>query len=284
MDWFTNMFAPITERTNISPTVNGYYQRFLRYNFNPPLYNFTGGSEYNHGWNFFQNNNWSGSVFEFKGQGNNSLRYDSNNTPQQTYNFTGTGKIEDLSKPHTTGKEGTTIPIDFTGANVNSSAATDRDFAKSIALNAEKYLDYNENDGSFRKFSDSTEWCADFVTYVVKEAYTKQGKQIPAGFGSWRCENLKQWAIDNNKFLSTAGKPNQKELIKTQVKPGDIVIMREFVNGEQASHTGIVRYVDKETGNYQTIEGNVTENGNDKVVRMNHRFNDPEVSGFIQLT
>jgi hypothetical protein len=278
MNWFTNMFAPITERTNISPTVNGYYQRFMRY-YNPPLYNFTGKSTQNHGWNYFQNNNWPGSVFEFKGTGNNS--YYSGYNPTQVYYFTGKGRIQNAAAPQITSTEGISTKSKAAAASkpAESPATANKEFAKSIALNAEKYLGYNENDGSFRIFSDSTEWCADFVTYVVKEAYKNQGKAVPSGFGSWRCENLKRWAISNNNFLYTAGKPNQQELIKTQVKPGDIVIMRE--NG--ASHTGIVRYVDPETGNYQTIEGNVTENGVDKVIRIDHKYNDPNVSGFIQL-
>lgn len=284
MDWFTNMFAPITERTNISPTVNGYYQSVLRYTYSPPLYNFTGGSTHNHGWNFFQNNNWYGSVFEFKGPGSNLSYEENSNTTQNIYNFTGKGKMRDITASQPTDTEGTTNTNLKAGAKSGPAAVSDKDFAKSIALNAEKYLGYNENDGSFRRFSNSSEWCADFVTYVVKETYKNQGKPVPAGFGSWRCENLKQWAIDNDKFLFTAGKPNQRELIKNRVKPGDIVIMREMVGGKLASHTGIVRYVDKETGNYQTIEGNVTENSNDKVIRMNHKYNDPEVSGFIQLT
>ena len=156
----------------------------------------------------------------------------------------------------------------------------DSKFAKSIVDNAENYIGYNEKDGSFRKFSNSTEWCADFVTYVVKEAYQKSGRTLPAGFGSWRCENLKQWAISNNKFLQTAGKEDKASVIAQQVKPGDILILRE--NG--ASHTGIVKTINKSTGEFTTIEGNVTnKNGIDSVVRNNYNPNDPEISGFIQL-
>jgi hypothetical protein len=99
----------------------------------------------------------------------------------------------------------TTSPNSSTQAPTQGtvSNADAKKFAKSIAQNAENYIGYNENDGSYRKFSNSKEWCADFVTYVVKESYAKQGKVPPAGFGSWRCENLKQWAINNNHATST---------------------------------------------------------------------------------
>ena len=65
MDWFTNMFTPINERTDISPLVYAYRYRNAGCMYTPPLYNFTGGSTYNNGWNYFQNNNWRGSIFGF---------------------------------------------------------------------------------------------------------------------------------------------------------------------------------------------------------------------------
>ena len=158
--------------------------------------------------------------------------------------------------------------------------AEDIKFAKSIADNAENYIGYNEKDGTFRKFSTSPEWCADFVTYVVKESYAKQGKTVPSGFGSWRCENLKQWAIKNNKFLQTARQNNKAQIIAQNVKPGDILILRE--NG--ASHTGIVKSVNSKTGEFTTIEGNLkTASGIDCVERNNYSPYDNEISGFIQL-
>jgi hypothetical protein len=56
--------------------------------------------------------------------------------------------------------------------------------------------------------------------------------------------------------------------------------MRE--NG--ASHTGIVKSVDRKTGDYVTIEGNVkTQKGIDMVVSVNHSPYESDVSGFIQL-
>ena len=166
------------------------------------------------------------------------------------------------------------------GSQGAGSSNEDKKFAKSIAQNAENYIGYNENDGSYRKFSNSKEWCADFVTYVVKESYAKQGKVPPAGFGSWRCENLKQWAINNNKFLQTAGKLNKAQLISQYVKPGDILILRE--NG--ASHTGIVKAVNTKTGAFSTIEGNVeVKNGSDCVTTNTYSPYDKEISGFIQL-
>jgi hypothetical protein len=102
-----------------------------------------------------------------------------------------------------------------------------------------------------------------------------------------------QWGIKNGKFLKTAKKADRTELIKTKVKPGDVVIMREFLplkpgqkTPEQASHTGIVVDVNRETGEYTTIEGNVSSDRDsyDKVREISHNPDDPRVSGFIQLS
>ena len=56
---------------------------------------------------------------------------------------------------------------------------------------ARKYLGCSEYDGSHLKFCNNPtcriedpldeEWCTDFVTYVVKEAYQNKGQTPPAG-------------------------------------------------------------------------------------------------------
>lgn len=156
--------------------------------------------------------------------------------------------------------------------------------------NAKKYLGYNETDGSSKKFSESGEWCADFVAYVVKESYEQRGQKAPAGLiemkpgrNNRRVEDMKQWAIDNNKFLRTSDKKNKAKVIAENVKSGDILILRE--NG--ASHIGFVTKVN-EDGTFETIEGNRTiqkEDGTnfDRVARARYSPDYSEISGFIQL-
>lgn len=287
MDWFNNMFAPINWRTNINDTLAAYNNHIYTLaamsvaNYTAFVQNYSGFNTNPFGINYIQTPN---SIFNFNnlnGNYQNFFPYFGNyyQAPSSIY--------PEYSTPKTNKTEIKQVDINKIENNeklktnkVTKPEISNREFAQSIADTAQKYIGYNEADGSYRKFTNSTEWCADFVTYVVKEAYKKQGKQVPEGFGSWRCENLKQWAINKNKFLFTANKSNQQNIIKTKVKPGDIVIMRE--NG--ASHTGIVKSVDPRTGDYKTIEGNLSSRkGSDKVAEVTHKYDDPEVSGFIQL-
>ena len=144
-----------------------------------------------------------------------------------------------------------------------------------IMKNAKKYLGYNEADGSSKKFSDSGEWCADFVTYVVKETYKEKGLNPPEGFGNHRVEMLKQWGIENDKYLSLCDNGNKADTIAKKVNIGDIMVLRE--NG--ASHTGIVSKIYSD-GSFETIEGNRY----DKVAIGKYKANDPDLSGFVQLS
>lgn len=152
-----------------------------------------------------------------------------------------------------------------------------------MVKNAMKYRHLNEADGSWRKISNSKEWCADFIYYVVDETYKQQGKPVPKGLEkelpigkeNHRVEELKQWGIDNNKYFQTANKKNKGKLIAENVKAGDILILRE----DGASHTGFVTKVYPD-GVFETIEGN----RNDKVCRVRYSPNYHEISGFVQLT
>jgi len=150
-----------------------------------------------------------------------------------------------------------------------------KEIGNSLAATAQKYIGYNEADGSSRKFSDSPEWCADFVTYIVNETYNNQGIKVPEGFGNHRTENLKNWGIKNGQFLTIANQKNRAKLISEKVKPGDIMILRE--NG--ASHTGFVTEVDKDTGAFKTVEGN----RGDKVATAWYSPDYQDLTGFIQL-
>ncbi len=147
---------------------------------------------------------------------------------------------------------------------------------KSIIKTAAKYIGYNEANGSYKKFTNGrTEaWCADFVTYVTKEAFKAAGKTLPAGFGSASVSGLRDWGIKTGRYMQTSGKSNKSSLIAKNVKPGDIIIFKD----QGASHTGIVEKVDS-NGTIHTIEGNTS----DRVARRTYAANNGRISGFIHM-
>lgn len=145
-----------------------------------------------------------------------------------------------------------------------------------IINTAKKYLGYKESNGSYKLFTQGrTEaWCADFATYVTKEAYKGSGKAVPKGFGSPSVEGLRQWGIKNNCYLKTAGAANKTNLIKNNVKTGDLIIFKE----QGRSHVGIVESIGAD-GKIHTIEGNTS----DKVARRSYAANNSTISGFVQM-
>lgn len=185
------------------------------------------------------------------------------NSPQETSTTNTVTKT-------TPSKQSENVTVNKNKKTTNSSKTIGEAFVK----NAQKYLGYNEADGSSKKFSNSGEWCADFVSYVVKETYKSQGKTPPKDFGNHRVEILKQWGIKNDKYLQVANKSNRAKLIAEKVKPGDIMILRE----NNASHTGFVTKV-YPNGVFETIEGNRY----DKVTRFKYSPNYSDISGFVQL-
>ena len=158
---------------------------------------------------------------------------------------------------------------------------SDEDLHKSFLETVDKYKDCNEADGSSYKFCinegcterNKGEWCADFVTYVVKETYSNYELEGPKGFGSHDVGEMKNWAERSGYFLNIANKQNKANIIANKVKPGDIVILNE-----NASHTGFVTKVYSD-GSFSAIEGN----RNDKVDTASYNPNDTRISGFIQL-
>lgn len=146
---------------------------------------------------------------------------------------------------------------------------------KDIVATAKQYVGYKESDGSFKLFTGGKNhaWCADFVSYVIKEAYKGNGKKVPSGLNTSSVESLRKWGINNNCYLNTSNTSNKSSLIAKNVKPGDIVI---FKNG--TSHTGIVTKVNSD-GSFQTIEGNTSN----KVAYRNYSSSYNKVSGFIQI-
>lgn len=164
----------------------------------------------------------------------------------------------------------------LTGASTqNQSSRLNGGFGENIVSTASQYLGYNEANGSYKLFTNGRKeaWCADFVSYVVKEAAEKSGKQAPSGFGSAAVEDLRQWGKKNQCYLQTEGTENKSKTIAQNVKPGDVVI---FKNG--TSHTGIVKEVFAD-GSITTIEGNTS----DKVAERRYSANDYKISGFVQL-
>lgn len=151
-----------------------------------------------------------------------------------------------------------------------------RNLGSNIVSTANKYIGYNEYDNSYKLFTNGRNeaWCADFVTYTVKEAYGKSGKKVPFWFGSPSVQTLMDNAKSNGAFLNTRLSSNKSSLICGNVKPGDIVIFKN-----NRSHTGIVKEVYPD-GSFKTIEGNTK--GNDVAYRT-YSANESTLSGFIQL-
>ena len=84
-------------------------------------------------------------------------------------------------------------------SNKISSARMSGNMGTDIVSTAKQYLGFKESDSSFKLFTGGANhaWCADFVTYVVKEAYKDNGKKAPSGFGSSSVEGLRQWGKNN---------------------------------------------------------------------------------------
>lgn len=158
---------------------------------------------------------------------------------------------------------------------------TKTEFRNALLTNAEKYLGYNEADGSSKKISPSGEWCADFIAFIIEETSRQKGirppkslVELPAGERNRRVEDIKQWGIRHGKFIETVNKSNKAEYISNNIRPGDILILRE--NG--ASHTGFVTKVYK-NGYFDTIEGN----RGDKVAKARYSPNYKDISGFVRV-
>lgn len=153
------------------------------------------------------------------------------------------------------------------------------DIGSGLVALAEKYMGKNEADGSYKMFTNGrTEaWCADFVTYIVKEYAQQQGLDIKSGFGSPAVAGLMQWAQNNNAFTSVSGMGanDRQNLLKNDLKPGDVIIWKS--NG--ASHTGIIRKINGD-GTFETVEGNSSDQ-----VKSNHKsINDSHLTGFIKFS
>lgn len=197
------------------------------------------------------------------------------NTPIETPNTDKTTPTNKTNKSEKSNKPAQTKPTK------TKHHVTKGEFRNALLINAEKYLGYNEADGSSKKISLSGEWCADFIAFIIEETSRQKGirppkslVELPYGEPNRRVEDIKQWGIRHGKFIETVNKSNKAEYISKNIKPGDILILRE--NG--ASHTGFVTKVYK-NGYFDTIEGN----REDKVTRFRYSPYYSDISGFVRV-
>ena len=162
-------------------------------------------------------------------------------------------------------------------AGVNKGKAAN-DIGSGLVELASKYMGMNEADGSYKLFTNGrTEaWCADFVTYVVKEYAQQQGLDLKDGFGSPSVSNLRDWAQKNGAYesIETMSSAQKSDYLKNDLQVGDIIIWKR--NGK--SHTGIVKSINND-GTFTTVEGNSSDQVKSNVVSIN----DNKLSGFIKF-
>ena len=161
-----------------------------------------------------------------------------------------------------------TTPFNLSNfGNLTQSTRLSGNMGNDIVATAKKYIGYKESDGSYKKFTGGrTEaWCADFATYVTKEALRANGKSIPSGFGSSSVAGLKSWGQKNGRYVTNVA----------QAKPGDIVIFNW-------SHAGIVKNILAD-GTVITIEGNTSgkRGTSDRVMQKTRSLKD--IKGFVQV-
>lgn len=160
-----------------------------------------------------------------------------------------------------------------------SKGKASNDIGSGLVKLASKYMGLNEKDGSYKLFTNgrTESWCADFVTYVVKEYAKENGMSVAKGFGSPAVSNLMSWAQSKGVFDNTSKMSNNQKLSYAQNKlsVGDVIIWKS--NG--ASHTGIVKSINKD-GTFTTVEGN----SSDQVKSNKKSIYDRSLTGFIKLS
>ena len=208
--------------------------------------------------------------------------YTSFETPKFNFNFSNifSGWKNGISSAYKNVKRWTSNLFSNWGSRIKSTFNNVKRWASNlgsgIVSTAKKYLGYNERNGSYKLFTGgkSHAWCADFSTYVVKEAFRNAGKSLPSGFGSSSVSGLMNWANSKGCFLQTAGITNKSSVIKGKVKAGDLII---FKNAGK-SHVGVVESIGAD-GRINTIEGNTSN----KVARRSYSANDRTITGFAQI-
>lgn len=165
----------------------------------------------------------------------------------------------------------------YTGLTTGTGIGGGTAFGNSVVSIAQSFVGkLKESDGSYLKVTGGRQeaWCADFVTYVVKQACAQTGKSLN-GFGSPSVSSLQAWGQANNCYIDVAGSSNRAQTIVQNVKPGDVMIQKS--NG--ASHTGIVTKVYSD-GSFDTIEGNTS----DQCLARHYDASSSKLSGFVKIT
>ena len=133
--------------------------------------------------------------------------------PPNTNKTTPTNKTDKTNKSEKSNKPAQTKPTE------TKHHVTKGEFRNALLINAEKYLGYNEADGSSKKISPSGEWCADFIAFIIEETSRQKGirppkslVELPYGEQNRRVEDIKQWGIRHGKFIETVNKSNKAKL------------------------------------------------------------------------
>lgn len=249
-----NMFTPsfgVFQRFNL-PIFNNILPFFSSFSWDmPSLFSFmpfsSGFSVPNNTTNIFApptQQHWnSGSFSDF-------LNFTFNFSPQTNWNNTNWGMSDT-----------------FTRSSNNSIRLQLADKAKSYVGRVN-----SDREGN-RLFSagKSQAWCADFVSYNIKQTY---GSNLPSSFKHFSSvSDLRNWGEQNNCYKKVPSN-NKASFIANNVKVGDIMI--EQNSGK--SHTGIVTKVNSD-GSFEVVEGNCSN----KVAIQKYKANSATLSGFISM-
>lgn len=108
-------------------------------------------------------------------------------------------------------------------------------------------------------------WCADFASWVMREAGVPIGKD---GKGDDYTVSLVNWAKGNSRWFARGSREPQ---------PGDLIFF-DWKHDGTVDHVGVVDHV--ANGKVYTIEGN----SNDSVARREYALGSADVSGYISAT
>lgn len=156
------------------------------------------------------------------------------------------------------------------------------EFGSKIVETALKYLGDSESNGRYKKFSTgSYGWCADFVSYVVKEVCKDGGMSSSAvkdvakhlGASPQKLSNRNSGNYYNIRNMSSS---ELQEFARTKLQPGMAFICKG--SGASGQHTGFVASVDYENGTITTVEGN----SNNMVRQRTRKISD--LYGFVDFS
>jgi hypothetical protein len=117
--------------------------------------------------------------------------------------------------------------------------------------------------GSGESATAAEAWCADFASWVTREAGVPIGRN---GRGEDYVSYVRDWAKDAGKYFGNGNGTPQ---------PGDLVVF-DWGDGGKLDHIGVVESVDG--GNITTFEGNAS----DSVARRTYSLSDSDVVGFVR--